>query len=204
MTAPAEIPNWHGVHHLALVTEDMDLTVRFWHGVLGAPLVLTIATDSFRHYFFRFGAECTVAFFEYRGSHIEPFSKPAGVPSPRATQFDHLALALEDEGAVLRMRERLERHDCEVTEVVDHGVLRSIYFNDPNGIALEASWWTRDPTAEAVDMSDAVLFGDPDPVPAVVELRESGQVGWTPRTALVDDETDRVDAWRAGSPSSTR
>ena len=126
------------------------------------------------------------------------------MPSPRASQFDHLALALEDEDAVLRIRERLERHDCEVTEVVDHGVLRSIYFNDPYGIALEASWWTRDPTTEDVDMSDSVLFGDPDPVPAVVELRESGSLGWTPRTTLVDDETDRVDAWRAGSPSSPR
>ena len=36
--------NWRGVHHLALVTDDMDATVRFWHGVLGARLISTIET----------------------------------------------------------------------------------------------------------------------------------------------------------------
>ena len=27
--------------------------------------------------------------------------------------------------------------------------VRSVYFTDPNGIALEASWWADDPTADA-------------------------------------------------------
>ena len=44
-----------GINHLALVTPDMDSTVRFWHGVLGAELVGTIGTPEFRHYFFRIG-----------------------------------------------------------------------------------------------------------------------------------------------------
>ena len=53
---PGELsPRWRGVHHLALVTPDMDATVRFWSGALGARLVATVATDSFRHYFFEFG-----------------------------------------------------------------------------------------------------------------------------------------------------
>jgi len=30
-----ERPRWRGVNHLALVTPDMDATVRFYHGVLG-------------------------------------------------------------------------------------------------------------------------------------------------------------------------
>jgi catechol 2,3-dioxygenase-like lactoylglutathione lyase family enzyme len=37
---------------LALITPDMDATVRFWSGALGARLVATVATDAFRHYFF--------------------------------------------------------------------------------------------------------------------------------------------------------
>ena len=44
------------------------------------------------------------------------------------------------------LRARLKSHGCEVTDVIDHGFVRSIYFNDPNGIALEASWWVVDPT----------------------------------------------------------
>ena len=43
----------------------MDATIRFYHGTLGARLVSTIATANFRHYFFEFGPQCTVAFFEY-------------------------------------------------------------------------------------------------------------------------------------------
>ncbi len=33
-TAPAAAP-WRGVHHLALVTPDLDATLRFYHDVLG-------------------------------------------------------------------------------------------------------------------------------------------------------------------------
>ena len=77
-------PAWSGINHLALITADMDATVRFYHGVLGARLAATVGTPDFRHYFFEFGPQCTVAFFEYANSTIEPFAKPAGVPDPRA------------------------------------------------------------------------------------------------------------------------
>ena len=57
---------------------------------------------------------------------------------------------------------RLKNADCEVTDVVDHGFIQSIYFTDPNGIALEASYWTLDPTGHAeVSLEDPRLFGDP-------------------------------------------
>ena len=49
-TNRASVP-WDGLNHLALITNDMDATVRFWHGVMGAPLIATIGTDTFRHYF---------------------------------------------------------------------------------------------------------------------------------------------------------
>ena len=186
--APESV-QWRGVHHLALVTTDMDATVRFWHGVLDARLVATIKTDAFRHYFFEFGPGTTIAFFEYTGQPVERFSKPAGVPFPQASQFDHLALHLVDEDALLRLRDRLKSHDCEVTDVVDHGFLRSIYFNDNNGIALEASWWTIDPTGRPTDHADDRVMSDPDPVPAVRELRETGRVAHTVPTRLVDEVT---------------
>ena len=185
-------PRWRGVHHLALVTPDMDATVRFWSGALGAHLVATVATDSFRHYFFEFGAGSTIAFFEYHGVELEAFAKPAGVPTPQASQFDHLALALPDEEALLSLRDRLKEAGCEVTDVVDHGFLRSIYFSDPGGIALEASWWVTDPTGRPVDFSDRGLFSDPDPVPAVAELAARGAVDHIPATRLVDEVTGDI------------
>ncbi len=189
MTAQTDNVYWRGVNHLALITADMDATVRFYHGVLGARLVMTIATPAFKHYFFDIAPGNALAFFEYLGEHIDTYSKPAGVPYPQASQFDHLALALADEEALLRLRDRLKEHNCEVTDVVDHGTLRSIYFTDPNGIALEASWWVADPTGRPVDYADERFFADPDPVDAVKELRDTGTLAWTPRTQLVGDVT---------------
>jgi catechol 2,3-dioxygenase-like lactoylglutathione lyase family enzyme len=184
-----DLPHWRGVHHLALVTTDMDATVRFYHEVLGAPLVATVATEAFRHYFFQFGQASTIAFFEYLGVEVESFAKPAGVPFPQASQFDHLSLALPDEESLHHLRDRLKANNCEVTDVVDHGFLRSIYFNDPNGIALEASYWVLDPTGRAADHTDRRLFADPDPVDAAKEIRDAGHVSHTVATCLVDEIT---------------
>ena len=178
-------PHWRGINHLALVTNDMDATVRFYHGTLGARLVATIGAPGFRHYFFQFGEQCTVAFFEYARSEAEPFAKPAGIPDSRAPQFDHLSFNLPDEDALLDLRRRLKSADCEVTDVVDHGFIHSIYFTDPNGIALEASCWLLDATARAADYADTRLFSDADPVPAVSELQADGAVTSVPATRLV-------------------
>ncbi|MBW8826263.1 MAG: VOC family protein [Acidobacteria bacterium] len=181
---------WRGLNHLALVTADMDATVRFWHGVLDARLVTTIGTPAFRHYFFEVGPGDTVAFFEYRDQPLDRFAKPAGIPYRQASQFDHLSLDLADEDALHRLQARLKEHGCEVTDVIDHGVMRSIYFTDPNGIALEASWWVTDPTGRPTDFADERLFADADPVPAVRELRSGNRLDHTVATSLVDDVTE--------------
>jgi catechol 2,3-dioxygenase-like lactoylglutathione lyase family enzyme len=185
---PEERPRWRGINHLALVTNDMDATVRFYHGVLGMRLVATIGTDMFKHYFFDIGAENTIAFFQWTGVHVGEVEKPAGVPPNYPTQFDHLSFNLADEHALEAMRDRLTEYGCEVTEVVDHDVMRSIYFTDPNGISLEASWWVVDVTGRAADYGDRRLFSDDTPVDAVTELRERGELSWTPSTQLIDDD----------------
>jgi catechol 2,3-dioxygenase-like lactoylglutathione lyase family enzyme len=188
MDTPSELPRWRGMNHLALITDDMDATTRFYHGVLGARVVATIGNAEFRHYFFDIGAQNTIAFFEYRNQPVEHFAKPAGVPDPRASQFDHLSLNLPDEHALEALRARLKEHHCEVTDVVDHGFVRSIYFTDPNGIALEASWWATDATGRDADYGDRALFSDPDPVPALRELVATGTLASTPVTHLAGDD----------------
>ena len=174
-------PDWRGVHHLALVTPDMDATVRFYAGVLAMPLVATLRAGPMRHYFFELGPGNTIAFFEVPGA--ETFSKPAGAPSSRAIQFDHVAFAVADEEALVALQQRLVAAGCEVTPVVDHHILRSIYFHDVNGIALEASWWTTDGRRLEFRPEDPEMFADPDPVPAVAELASDG-LSFTPTTRL--------------------
>ena len=179
-----DAPRWRGINHLALVTPDMDATVRFYHGVLGARLAATVGTPEFRHYFFEFGPHCTVAFFEYADLAIEPFAKPAGVPDPRATQFDHLALNLPDENALHDLRRRLAQADCEATDIIEHNSVHSVYFTDNNGIALEASCWVRDVTGRTTNYDDDQIYSDPDPVPALHELRTTGTLATVPSTPL--------------------
>ena len=132
-----------------------------------------------------------MAFFEYRDLELETFAKPAGIPYVKASQFDHLSLALADEDALHRLQARLKEHGCEVTDVVDHQVMRSIYFTDPSGIALEASCWVADATGQPDDFADDRFFADADPVAAVRELRERGGLAFTPSTSLVDGITVR-------------
>jgi hypothetical protein len=67
--------------------------------------------------------------------------------------------------------------------VVDHGEMHSVYFTDPCGIALEASWWVKDVTAGPADYSSE-MFSDPNPVPALQELRETGSLTLGPGTTL--------------------
>jgi catechol 2,3-dioxygenase-like lactoylglutathione lyase family enzyme len=163
-------PRWTGVNHLALVTPDMDATVRFYVGVLGMPLVATLMAGPMRHYFFEIAPQNTVAFFEVAGA--QTFAKGAGSPTDRIIQLDHISFNVPDENALETLRVRIAAAGSEVTEVVDHGIMRSVYFTDPNGIALEASCWMIDIGSQSTP--DAQAFSDPNPVPAVAEFLTGG------------------------------
>ena len=171
-----------GINHLAMVTGDMDATVRFYRDVLGLPVVSTTGNKPgsypYRHYFFKLGEHTTLAFFEWPNM-VETFHKPAGLPAKGRWQFDHLSFDVPDEQTLLELQQRLRDHDVDVTRLVDHQVIQSVYFTDPvNGIALEASYWVKDPTlAEEADLDDAFVFGDPDPVPALKEQRSPARAG---------------------------
>jgi catechol 2,3-dioxygenase-like lactoylglutathione lyase family enzyme len=178
-------PAWRGVNHLALITPDMDATVRFYHGVLGMRLVATLMAGPMRHYFFEIAPGNTVAFFEWEGAGT--FAKPAGWQVDQTLQFDHLSFNLPSHDELLALQDRLRAANVEVTEEIDHDFIHSVYFTDPNGIALEASYWLDDATAR--DEGDRKVFHDPDPVPAVRELEKDGRLERLPATALVPGPT---------------
>ena len=99
-----------------------------------------------------------------------------------------MALALSKLAKRGDLKERVIREPVAATSV---GVLScssdkpTSPATDPNGIALEASCWTLDATGRPADYGDERLFADPDPVPAVRELRATGKVASTPHTRLV-------------------
>ena len=170
---------FRSVNHLAMVTNDMEKTVRFYRDVLGMPLVGAVGNHSreypYRHYFFEIGPNTTMAFFEWPGM-VEEFHKPAGQPFQGKLQFDHVSFDVETEDELLELQEQLERVGVEVTQVIDHKFIHSIYFTDPNGIALEASVWITNPTGHEPDYSNPNIFQDPDPVPALKEEMERARL----------------------------
>ena len=158
---------YHGIHHLAMATNDMDKTVRFYRDILGMPLIATTgdrARGRSRHYFFQLGPQQTIAFFEWPGM-LEEFHKPAGMPARGRVQFDHVAFGVASVAELAKLRLELQDKGVEVTEIIDHGFCQSIYFTDPNGIALEASAWTE-------DIFEQPYHGDQQPVPSVYQDRK--------------------------------
>jgi catechol 2,3-dioxygenase-like lactoylglutathione lyase family enzyme len=162
---------WSGINHLALVTPDMDATVRFYQDVLGMELVGTLGNGDpnepypYRHYFFSLGGEQTLAFFEWPGIDTGE-SKPAGIPAA-GRAFDHVSFNVPTVDDLLALRTRLQVYGVDVTPVIDHTIFYSVYFDDPvNGAALEASVWVR-------DLVKAGYWGDPQPVPsALARIKE--------------------------------
>jgi hypothetical protein len=82
------------------------------------------------------------------------------------------------------LRRRLAEADCEATDIIEHRSVHSVYFTDPNGIALEASCWVRDVTGRTTNYDDDQIYSDPDPVPALHELRTTGTLTSVPSTRL--------------------
>ena len=163
--------NFRGINHLALVTNDMEGTVRFYRDVLDMPLVAAIGNVEhgypFRHYFFETGPNNCIAFFEW--PEVEGFSKPAGQPVRGKAQFDHVSFDVETEDELLELQERLGGAGIDVTTVVDHKFIHSIYFHDNNGIALEASVWINNVTGKDPQFANPHVFQDTNPVPALLE-----------------------------------
>lgn len=153
---------FRGVNHLALVSSDMNRTVQFYTQVLGLRLVRAQRNDddpSSRHYFFDLGGGNLLAFFDFPGA------RPGQVGTGT---MHHVAFSVESVEKLEELRQQLRRKGVEVSPVVDHDFIRSIYFRDPDGILLEASAYTR-------TLTEADIWADPDPVPAAAALRPTSR-----------------------------
>jgi catechol 2,3-dioxygenase-like lactoylglutathione lyase family enzyme len=55
---------FNGINHLAMVTGNMDETIRFWRDLLRMRLVAGLGGPGYRHYFFQISDTDLLAFFE--------------------------------------------------------------------------------------------------------------------------------------------
>lgn len=161
-----------GVNHLALVCSDMRRTVEFYRTLLGFPLIKTIELGGGKgqHFFFDVGKGDALAFFWFPGAPAAtpgvaaPAMLPgrgdivSGVGSMNHVAFDVAPEEIEDYAR--RLRDAgidcigpVNHDDSESgwsKELYDGVFMRSVYFFDPDGLALEFAAWLRTPTASDV------------------------------------------------------
>jgi catechol 2,3-dioxygenase-like lactoylglutathione lyase family enzyme len=154
-----------GVNHVALVCSDMARTVAFYEGLLGFPLIKTVELPDGmgQHFFFDIGGGDSLAFFwfpqapEPAPGLSQALNRPdqgdivSGVGSMNHVAFDVAPEDIDGYCEILRRNgidcSVVVNHDDSewtVSEEVHPGVfVRSIYFQDPDGISLEFAAWHR-------------------------------------------------------------
>jgi hypothetical protein len=79
--------------------------------------------------------------------------------------FDHVSFGVETEDDLWELKDKLNTAGFEVSDVIDHGFIHSIYTFDPNGIPIEFSVNVqgrdirRNPTLVDAAPSDVTLEG---------------------------------------------
>lgn len=134
--------------HAAFISRDTAATVEFFTKVLGMEFVAAVLNDQipstgevvpYFHSFFRMADGSTIAYFE--APDLPPIPDP---PHPAYDTFRHFAMQVSTVGEVDAWHARLVAHDVEVLGPVDHGIMYSIYFHDPDGNRLEIATPTDD------------------------------------------------------------
>lgn len=177
--------SFNGVNHLALVTRDMDMTIRYWRDLLGLRLVAGLGNERFRHYFFELSETDMVAFFEWPGVEPVPL-KDHGVPTKGPLAFDHVSFGVDSEDDLWELKEKIEAAGFWVSEVIDHGFIHSIYTFDPNDIPIEFSF-----SVPGVDVRRHPRMKDKSPCPAALEGSEPQPGKWPAVTQKTPPE-DRL------------
>lgn len=127
-----------GINHLAMVTGNMDETIRFWRDFLGMRLVAGLGNGKYRHYFFEISDCDMIAFFEWPDVE-NVHRKDHGVPVKGPFAFDHVSIGVETDDDLWELIDKFKAAGIWVSEVIDHGFIHSIYAFDPNNIPIEFS-----------------------------------------------------------------
>ena len=117
-----------GLHHTALISSDVERTVRFFQDVLEFPLTEMIENRDYpgsTHFFFDIGNGNLLAFFDFPGLDVGPYAEVLG-------GLHHLAISVEPE----RWRHLVGKLEEAGIDHVVHSEV-SVYFTDPDGARIE-------------------------------------------------------------------
>jgi catechol 2,3-dioxygenase-like lactoylglutathione lyase family enzyme len=125
-----------GVHHLALLSRDVERTIAFYQGVLEFPLTELFENRDYQgstHFFFDIGHGNLLAFFDFPGLDLGDYAEVLG-------GMHHLAISVEH-----ARWEHLKGKLDTAGVPYEHMSGSSLYFSGPDGERLEL---IRDPLGE--------------------------------------------------------
>ena len=117
-----------GLHHTALLSGDVEQTIRFYQDLLEFPLTELIENRDYpgsSHFFFDIGNGNLLAFFDFPGLDVGPYQEVLG-------GLHHIAISVEP-ARWERLRDKLTAAGI---ELVEHSEV-SLYFRDPDGARIE-------------------------------------------------------------------
>ncbi len=117
-----------GVHHEALISSDVERTIRFYQDLLGFPLTELFENRDYAgstHFFFDIGGGNALAFFDFPDLGVGEYAEVLG-------GHHHLAISMEPANWE-RARDALQAAGVELH--FDSGT--SMYFRGPDGERLE-------------------------------------------------------------------
>ena len=117
-----------GLHHTALISSDVERTVKFYQYLLGFPLTELIENRDYpgsSHFFFDIGNGNLLAFFDFPGLDVGPYQEVLG-------GLHHIAISVEP-AKWAKLRTQLTEAGV---ELIEHSEV-SLYFRDPDGARLE-------------------------------------------------------------------
>ena len=117
-----------GVHHVALISSDVERTVRFYQDLLEFPLTDMFENRDYKgstHFFFDIGNGNSIAFFDLPGLDLGPYAEVLG-------GLHHLAISVEPDRWA-HLKGKLDAAGIGYAHISGS----SIYFNDPDGARLE-------------------------------------------------------------------
>jgi len=128
------------IHHVAYRCKDAKKTVEWYQKYLNMDLLVCIAEDKvpstkepnpYMHVFLDAGMGNILAFFEITGE--KEMSRDVNTP----IWVQHIAFQVKDNEALVAAKKELEEKGLDVLGITEHGIIRSIYFFDPNGHRIE-------------------------------------------------------------------
>ncbi len=125
-----------GVHHLALLSSDVERTIVFYQDLLEFPLTELFENRDYQgstHFFFDIGHGNLLAFFDFPGLDLGDYAEVLG-------GFHHLAISV-DHDRWQHLKDKLDAAGVPY----EHMSGSSLYFNGPDGERLEL---IRDPLGE--------------------------------------------------------